>query len=433
MDKTNSVPRLTKDLPSIKNSFYNELLFDSDNFVNKLIEYLYTTDLPSIQNYTQNSDILHLDEKKFETWSAYSTKNNIEELISFLASKNNYPKSYIKGNSKIGFAQTKLCNAFLTDKFSKQQEEISAILDDAKYPVSVLMPLRIHKTSNGNLTFSPDPESGEIVAFSELFSYDLLGKKKRPVIGYCIVDTPKDFDIKNKVGTKLYKALAEYIDILIIDNSICITNLPNEQTISNYMPNSIITTKPIAVTEETAVVSTYLNQTTINSNWQLCFIHTHHSSWQQLVIYRTDKTIQQKIDRVSTKVDLILQQNNKFMISEGKDNFQDIIRDDKIKTAMYLASKKIDELYNNINQQFDAFVYNLHTTPSKEPDFYVNREAETVQAAMEKHHFSDIAHHESFLVIIVYLNDKNQTQFKLVYSPKFDKKLKEQLDKEFNQ
>ena len=48
-------------------------------------------------------------------------------------------------------------------------------------------------------------------------------------------------------------------------------------------------------------------------------------------------------------------------------------------------------------------------------------------------HFTDIAHHDSFVVIIVYLNEKGQTGFKLVYSPNFDTTIKERLDKEFNQ
>ena len=176
------------------------------------------------------------------------------------------------------------------------------------------MPLRIHKTSNGSLTFSPDPESGEIVAFSELFSFDIRGNKKRPVIGYCIVDTPNNFDILRKQGTKLFKAIAQYVDILILNGNMCITSLQIQITTSNYLPRNILSIQPTSSTEEMAIVSTYLNQSTINSNWRLCFIHTHHSSWQQLVIYEGDKEIQQKVDRVSTKVDLIMQKDNQFMI-----------------------------------------------------------------------------------------------------------------------
>ena len=131
-----------------------------------------------------------------------------------------------------------------------------------------------------------------------------------------------------------------------------------------------------------AIVSTYLNQSTINSDWELCFIHTHHSSWQQLVIHKGAIAIQQKIDRVSTKVDLIMQQQNLFMIAEGKNGYYDIIRDTKIQRAMLLASNKINELYKDENQQFDAFVYNLETVPEKNPAFYVSQEAKTVKMAI---------------------------------------------------
>ena len=182
-----------------------------------------------------------------------------------------------------------------------------------------------------------------------------------------------------------------------------------------------------------AIVSTYLNQSTINSDWELCFIHTHHSSWQQLVIHKGAIAIQQKIDRVSTKVDLIMQQQNLFMIAEGKNDYFDIIRDKKIKKAMVWTSEKINALYKDENEQFDAFVYNLNTDPKKDPEYYISLEKEKVIGAMLRGHFSNIAHHDSFVVIIVYLNEKGQTGFKLVYSPNFDTTIKERLDKEFNQ
>ena len=432
LSKNKKTPRIIKDLPSINHIAKNNILCNTQEFVDSLVEYLYETDKNKIKSFIDNCNLLNFDETKFERWSAYANKRNITDLIKYLTYKSNSPKSYIKGNAKVGFAQTQLCSEFLVNKFSDKEEEIKSILNTQKYPVSVIMPLRIHKVSKGKLTFSPDPESGEIVAFSELFAYDLYNKKKRPVIGYCIVNTPTNFNIYSKTGKKLYKALAEYVDILVINNSI-ITKLQNDKTITNYTPSSILTTKPISVTEETAVVATYLNQSTINSDWKLCFIHTHHSSWQELMIYKDDKIIQQKIDRVSTKVDLIMQQKNIFMISEGKDNFQGIIRDPKIKDAMIIASEKIDNLYGKNNTQFDAFIYNMHTTPTKDPEFYVEHEANVVSAAMDLHHFRDIAHHDSFVVIIVFLNSKGKTQFKLVYSPDFNKDLKLQLDKEFNQ
>lgn len=295
------------------------------------------------------------------------------------------------------------------------------------------MPLRIHKLSNGSLKFSPDPESGEIVAFSELFGYDLRDNKSRPVIGYCIVDTPSNFKIEDKIGTKLYKALAEYIDILIINDKDFITDLNKNYEYEDHEVLNLESTKPNSLTEEMAVVSTFLNQTTIISNWKLCFIHTHHSSWQQLVIYDGTRIIQEKIDRVSTKVDLITQKEDLFMIAEGKNTYMDILKDGKIQKAMEIAGNKIDSLLKKENRHFDAFVYNLLTIPSKDPDFFVEREAETVSESIKKGHFNNIAFHEYFVVIVVYLDEKCSTKFKLIYSPDFNSDIKELMDKEFNQ
>ena len=431
--KHKSTPRLHGDLPCLKPEFYDELLYQTDKFVDELVSFIHESDCAKIEKYINTSKLLSFNEFKFENWTSYSTKNNIKDIIDYLVINHAHPKSYVKGSSKVGFVSTRLCNDFLTDKFPSKCNEITSVLNSSIYQKCILMPLRIHKVSNGSLTFSPDPESGEIVAFAELFSFDLRGKKIKPVIGYCIVDTPRGFDINEKVGTKLYKALAEYIDILIIDNKKLYKGLPNSFNPSNHIPTSIFSTNPLGLTEEMAVVSTYLNQSTINSKWELCFIHTHHSSWQQLVVFRGNNAIQEKVDRVSTKVDLIMQDNNKFMIAEGKNNFQDLLSDNKIQKAMLLASEKIDELYKSENKQFDAFIYNLHTTPTKNPEFYVDREAVTVKSGMNMGHFNDIAHHSSYVVIIVYVDSSNKTKFKLVYSPKFDFELKKQLDKEFEQ
>lgn len=430
LQDTQSKDRLFKDLPCINGKLYDDLFTNEDGFINNLIDYLYEEeDEIKIEEYLNNCLLLNFDKSKFKTWTSYKNKPNIRELLNYLFANSNYPKTYTDRNSKVGFADVKLCKSFLETKFSDKATEIDKILDVKKYSDVLLLPLRIYKTSNNKLTFSPDPESGEIVAFSELFSLDLKCSKIRPVIGYCIVDTPENFSIYDKDGTKLYKAIAKYVDILILNNKEIVFNLQCNKIFENYIPESINAIKPKTTTEEMAVVSTYLNLSTINSDWKLCFIHTHHSSWQQLII----NNVQQKIDRVSTKVDLIMQQSNLFMICEGKNDFYDIIRDGKIKTAMYLASNKINELYKRENLQFDTFVYNLSTVPEKDPDFYVSREQETVTSAIKKGHFSDIAYHDSFVVIIVYLTERNETGFKLVYSPKFDNNLKKMLDREFNQ
>ncbi len=424
-------PRLQKDLPCINNLIYNAIITRNENFINEIVEYIYGN--KAISEFGIIKELLNFNERKFTRWNSYSKKPHVGEVISYLSNRNRGPKTYITGNSKLGFCDTELVNQFLANKFPNETALINEILDKNKATNCILMPLRIHKFSNGKLTFSPDPESGEIVAYNELFAFNEINEKKKPVVGYCIVDVPEDFDISSKFGTKMYKALAEYVDILIINGSIFISNLRNTQTFEDYFPQNIARIAPNSLTEEMAVVATYLNQTTISSNWKLCFIHTHHSSWQEMMVYKTEGIKQRKIDRVSTKVDLILQKDDIFMISEGKNNFMDILRDEKIKTAMINASHLIDDLYQQSNVQFDAFIYNFPTIPSKSPTYYVSKEVEMIEYGMQQGHFNDVANNENYVVIIVYIDEENHTAFKLVYSPQFNAELKVILDREFHQ
>ena len=126
-----------------------------------------------------------------------------------------------------------------------------------------------------------------------------------------------------------------------------------------------------------------------------------------------------------------MQQGNKFMLAEGKDKYQAILSDTKIKQAMKDAGDTIDRAYKNSNVKFDAFLYNLHTTPAKDPDYYADSEEATVQGGIERGHFEDIAYEENFVVIIVYTDTNHTTKFRLVFSEEFEPTLKKQLQNEF--
>lgn len=429
-------PRIDEDFPIINSSFRNAIVTKTRQLSEDIVRYIYGEYPSFLTTYPVDS----INKNKLTSWSGYTNKPYIEDMISYLTRLYKSPKSYISGQSKVGLAETESCRKYLTAKFSANATEINRILDPTKYPETVLMPLRIHKKSNGALTFSPDPESGEIVAFGELFGFDSSRQKKRPVVGYVIVDTPVGFDFKSKKDSKLYNALAQYVDILIFDDKDVVTNFPRTPFLSDYKPTTNKNVHPISLSEEMAVVSTYLNQSQINSDWKLCFIHTHHSSWQQLVVHTTHGEKQHKIDRVSTKVDLIMQGElekqaifNLFMVAEGKNNFLDLIRDQKIHKAMKDAGELLDTLYKATNKKFDAFIYNLDTVPSKDPAYYVSREVDTIKGAISRGHFDDIAYEKDYVLIVVYKNAKNKTEFKLVYSPGFDTAIRKKLDKEFYQ
>lgn len=425
-----SIPRLYQDFPVLNAKVKTALLSNSRQFASDLVDYIYDGNDSFIKKYPVDDLIM----SNMTSWAGYNNKQWISQIISYLNKSNYTPKSYISGQSKVGFGKTQLCKDYLISRFPENRNEIERILDESKYPDSIIMPLRIHKKSKGVLTFSPDPESGEIAAFSELFGYDYKGNKIRPVIGYVTVETPRGFRLSDKKGTKLYKAIFEYVDIIIFNDSTLLTDYPYKYPTTNHVPKSILLEKPLTTTEEMNVVSTYLNLSTIRAKWQLCFIHTHHSSWQQLVIHNPKEDTQHKIDRVFTKPDLIMQDTSwHFMVAEGKDQYLDILRDGKIRKAMENSAALIDLLCKVNHTKFNAFMYNLPTEPSIDPQYYVDCEVSKIEGAIRLGHFNSIAHEKDFVIIIVYLDQNYRTCFKLVYSPFFNQELRRQLDKEFEQ
>ena len=433
LKKSKQRMRLKDDLPCLDKKLYKAIENNSDIFAQGIVDFIYEQDIDKKCSYIQKSKILDFKKKQFQIWKPkIQKKDYLENFLNFLNKKNKIPISYIS-NGKIGFANKKLCKEFLLDKFKSYRYDILKVFDKFHNECAIIFPLRIHKLSNKKLTFSPDPESGEIVAFSELFAKNLKNEKTRLIIGYCTVDTPSNFNLDDKYGEKLHKAIFRYIDILILENSKIYFPEPYTMQPNNFKPKNILDVKRLDYSEEVCIVSTYLNQSTINSNWDLCFIHTHHSSWQQLVVFKDSKPIQQKIDRISTKLDLIMQQENKFMLAEGKEQFGAFLKDKKIQTAFKKATETIEKLYKQKIAKFDVLIYNLITSPEKNPEFYVCCEVKKINGAMSMDHFKDIVYNKDYVIIIVYLRDNSKTGFKLVYSPNFNPILKKQLDIDFCQ
>ncbi|KKU22096.1 MAG: hypothetical protein UX31_C0006G0008 [Candidatus Nomurabacteria bacterium GW2011_GWA1_46_11] len=418
--------RIIKDLPTITAETINGLLNNSNVFIDDLIDWIYSKN----NNFEANYLMADIDYAKLVIWNPSLksiNKSLMQPLLDYFSSIG--PARSFLPNGKAGIINTAKLKEYLDSKYPNYKNVFDEVLTLEE---TVVFPTRVWKYSNAKLTLSPDPESGEIVAFCELLAYDLYGNKKRNVFGNHIVAIPPDktfSSVEGKDGNnKINKAIATYFDLLILSNGQVVSKFKLPTLIAtSYSPVDIKTVLPHTSTEEVAVVSTYLNQSTIKSSWELCFIHTHHSSWQQISI----NGIQQKINRVSTKLDLVMQQKNKFMLAEGKDKYQSILSDRKIKQAIKDVSEIIDKTYRKNNVKFDAFLYNLGTTPTKDPDYYVDSEASTVQGGIKMGHFNDIANSESYVVIIVYTDKFNRTKFRLVFSESFDADLKNQLMKEF--
>lgn len=426
--KNGNNSRIIKDVPLIYTDLKKGILEDSEIFVDYLLDYIYKKNNVLEEKFRA----YNLDFSTLEEWNPSLkavNKRQIQPMLDYFQLIDK-PIRSINRNFKVGILKTVDLLKYLKN-IHPTLDELNSKLDLNKEE-TIIFPLRIWKISKGKLTLSPDPESGEIVAFCELFAFDITGIKTRNVFAQHIVNIPKNLkysDVEGKTGlNKIHKAISNYIDLLILSNGEIVTDFifptykPNQ-----YKPSFIKEVSPVSYNEEVAVVSVYLNQSIIKSDWENCFIHTHHSSWQQLSI----NGIQQKINRVSTKVDLIMQQQDKFMIAEGKDKYQAILSDPKIREAMMNAGQIIDDLFRP-NVKFDAFIYNLHTTPNKDPNFYAESEVNIVKEGILRGHFDDIAYEKNFVVIIVYVDNYRSTKFKTVFSLNFDIKLKEQLENEFS-
>jgi hypothetical protein len=422
-----SNPRLIKDLPSINPAAINGIQTNPNLFVQDLLNWIYNTS----EDFESKYSLANLDYSRMVPWDPSLKTDNKKQILPLLEHflQIGKPVRSFSSNGKAGVVKTKDLIEYLV---AIRPELSTSIYTKLTLEETVIFPTRIWKFSNSVLTLSPDPESGEITAFCELLSYSLKGKKTRNVLGFNIVNIPNEYSYENFSGkdgnNKINKAISNYFDLLLLSNGILIDKFVVPKfTKSGHQPINLLIEKPISSTEEVAVVSTYLNQSTIKSDWNLCFIHTHHSSWQQIVI----EGIQEKINRVSTKLDLIMQQHSLFMLAEGKDKYQSILSDRKIQQAMKNASETIDALYKSESKKINAFIYNLQTQPDKDPDFYAESEEIMVKGGIERGHFFDIAHDKNFLVIIVYNDSESHTKFKLIFSNNFDLNLKNKLEKEF--
>lgn len=150
-------------------------------------------------------DFLAWHKTRFQRWGeAYRGLPLIRDLgrvtsiVSYLA------------RSKIGIVlDTKKLIGILLQRYSVKPGHIKRINRDMP---TLIIPARMFKGADKVL--AGDPESGEITAFSELFSKTLWGQKCMNVIIYAHVQPPYGFDVDEKLrstntpmGTKLFRAI----------------------------------------------------------------------------------------------------------------------------------------------------------------------------------------------------------------------------------
>ncbi len=426
-----TAPRIVIDFPIINKEILHDMICNPNKLIDSLVSHCASNDDNQII-YLEK--LLEFNFSMQSLWTSYKSKSYFCDLYHYIYSQHDSLYSYSR-SSKIGWVlSSENIRSFL---FSKgiTQKEIIRLNPELEI---LLLPLRLHKYSNDKLTWSPDPESGEIVAFSELFSLDIKGNKIKSVLGVCIVDPGDHFDITQK-GGKLYNALAEYVDLLLINNSYTLPILNkfvNKK--SGFIPKkNIYNYTPKKNNEESAVVSVFLSGSTIKGDWNLNFIHTHHSSWQELMLYFSDSVKRYKNDRISTKLDLIMQNkpdelfNDIFLLAEGKYSYKDFFKSGeaaKIRKALknsrhFIAEEK--KLLQETSSYIDCFICYIENISSNEALFN-DIEINNIKVILEAKEFEKITKNP-YIVIGVYL-EKRITKFKIFYSDENDEFLISSLD-----
>ena len=179
------------------------------------------------------------------------------------------------------------------------------------------------------------------------------------------------------------------------------------------------------------VVSTYLQMGVIGSDWDVCMIAIHHSSWQQIRIRdKSDYLDTAKIGRNDSKVDLVMQsQDNVFFAAEGKRKYTDFFSSpterNKIEAAFNNIRAVIDELYKSkVDKKIISFIC-LLDVPEVDSKFFLDSEKQKITASIATGHLNKLANQE-FVVIGSYTL-KGVSKFELFFSERFPPDIKIRL------
>ena len=426
--------RLEIDLPCISYEVLDALLNKNSEFIEELSSFFKQSDKEA-EKFFIKYDLGSFQSDKMYPWTDKKNTRFISDLFRYI--ENNQLTAGIAPRAKFAagiFDTTVIINFLTQNSFKNASSELANL---KKYKETVVIPIYLHKTSNGVLQFTKDPYAGNTAAFSELFAYDTNGKKSRAVVAYCVSLNPQGFNIHSKKETNIYKSIARYSDALIIDSKEIITKFePHTKQHESYEITEIADVKPLSITEDVAVVSTFLQMGVIKSNWDACLIAIHHSSWQQIRVRNCNEVIDTaKIGRNESKVDLVMQsKENLFFAAEGKKAYTDFFSSTteraKIEVAFNNIRKLIDDLYGGPNPEKLVAFLCLLDIPEVDSDFFLKAEKRKIKDSIAAGHLNKLANQE-FLVIGVYTINF-VTHFETFYSPNFDVKMKDLFNEIFN-
>jgi len=363
-------------------------------------------------------------------WTDKKNTSYIKDLFDFIQ-KNGLPEP-VAPLSKFaaGVVQSSSILKFLTE--SNYRVSSTALESLETYPETAVIPIYFHKTSNGSLQFTKDPYAGNTAAFSELLGFDGAGNQKRAILAYCVSTNPSGFDLHTKNETNIYRSVAKYSDLLIMDTKEVIHEFkPPLKTYQKHVVDSISQVVPLNTTEDMGVVSTYLQMGVIGSDWDVCMIAIHHSSWQQIRIRDKSNYLDTaKIGRNDSKVDLVMQSpDNLFLAAEGKKRYSDFFRSpaerSKIEAAFNNIRSVIDDLFKTeVENKIVAFIC-LLDVPEVDSEFFLDSEKQRIKASIEAGHLDKLANQE-FVVIGSYAL-RGVSKFELFFSGAFPLELSDRL------
>ena len=432
--RTKQQPRLLLDLPCINPMVQTALLSDTETFIDELTEFLHN---PKIEktDFQKRYDFSDLDVSKMKKWTDKQNMVYIRDLFNFLEENHLPPAVAPLSKFAAGIVDSKSVVRFLSEKnYKVSKKALESLL---KFKETAIVPIYFHKTSNGNLQFTKDPYAGNTAAFSELLGFDAAGNPKRSVLAYCVSTNPPDFDIHSKHETNIYRSVAKYSDVLVMDTKEVISEFKSSvKKHKTYDIDSIFNITPLNTTEDVGVISTYLQMGVIGSDWDVCMIAIHHSSWQQIRIRDSANFLDTaKIGRNDSKVDLVMQSpDNLFFAAEGKRKYTDFFSSPaerkKIESAFNNIRIVIDDLYKaEVNGKIISFICILDV-PEVDSDYFLEAEKQKIIGSISAGHLDKLAN-QDFVVIGTYAL-AGVTNFALFFSEKFPSELRSRLDEIFS-
>lgn len=419
--------RLVIDFPCVNVEVSSALMENSSSFVDELLSFLKSPS--SNSSFTSSFDFSKFNTADMTTWTDKRSTNLISELFEFHDSKGlPMPVAPLAKFAAGIVSSTTISKFFKQPKFKGGDIAVERI---SKFEECVVIPVLFHKNSNGTLQFTKDPYAGNTAAFAELLGFDINGNQIRGLITYCVSDNPANFNLHAKKETNIYRSVAKYSDVLVMDTGELITEFVDPEKVHNVTQlKSIDDLRAQNMTEDMAVVSTYLKMGAINSDWEVCMIAIHHSSWQQIRVRNKKGSLAtEKVGRNSSKIDLIMQNSDKFFAVEGKRNVTDFFsskkEQSKIQVAFNNARASLDNLFGSkSNTKIVAFVCLLNV-PLKNSDSALENEIRRITQSISNGEFDQMAG-QDFVLVGVYLRG-GSTQFQLFFSKGFNQAEKDQL------